>query len=232
MSSVITPELAALFKPLRLYVSSLQCKVDTDEFDSDEPYVIVFVANLINQVINFPGGQIVIPATRTTLIGPWNDFDPDELGKTFPSWDLPPGFPPEAAPAFFGVIGWPCWGTDGNPFPIPGPSTVIFLAALVENDDGEPNSVRTAVQALLSTNLQNYVNDASLNRAELVQKLINDMNGVIDFAGIGFPESDDRIGSAQEIGFTTAEMVAARANKASKKLEFKGDGGKYVVTFV
>ncbi|CAG0941792.1 hypothetical protein ANRL1_00695 [Anaerolineae bacterium] len=227
MSSVITPELAALFKPLTLTVTKLTCKVDTDEFDSDEPYIIVFTANLSNQVINIPGGgKIIIPATRTTLIGPWDDFDTGETGSPVAP---PPGLPLDSPWIF--VVGWPCWATDGKPAPIASPNNVIFLVALLEHDGGEPNSVRAAVQAGLSANLQGYVNDTSLSRAQMIQNLVKDMNGLIDFAAQSL-DGDERIGSAKELQFTAAEMAEARSNKKSKELEFKGDGGKYTVKFV
>jgi hypothetical protein len=227
MSSPITPELAKLFTPLTLTVSKLICKEDTNEPDSDEPYIIVFAANLTNQIIKIPGGgRIVIPASRTTLIGPWNDLD---AGESVSTVTPPPGLPLDNP--YFLVVGWPCWATDGSPAPIAGPDNVIFLAGLVEHDGGDPGSVRALVQGGLSGTLQEYINDIDLNRAQIVQNLVNDMNGFIKLGGKS-ANADDQIGSSKELRFTAAEMDEARSSKKIKELEFKGDGGRYTVRFV
>ena len=95
------PSLPPIYLSFR--VSKLVCLSDTDEFDSDEPYVLVTAADLTTPT----------PNLRVTLVNPADDVD---AGETVTPITLPPGTPQSVIDAarFFKVVSQPFWGLDNG----------------------------------------------------------------------------------------------------------------------
>jgi hypothetical protein len=74
------------------------------------------------------------------------------------------------------------------------------------------------------------------NRFEFVRRMVNDMTGAVAIATTpigsgGVLDADDRIGQAQELVFTTADLDRAFASQRTRmSLSFRGDGA-YRVRF-
>lgn len=201
--------------PVKIAVTKVKCIIDTDEWNSDEPYVLVTGINL----------KALIPNVEVTRYGPWEDVDDGETRITIP---IPPAFP-GGDPDPLGTIGLfrkPCWGLDGKPAAISNPDDVILLVSLMENDDGDPNAARELVKGATVTSLAASMN---INRATRVTKLINDINGALQIP-TGAPNFDDNVGSTQELRLSK-ELLDVNGCKKSKCLTFNGDGGRYQVCF-
>jgi hypothetical protein len=123
------------------------------------------------------------------------------------------------------------WGVNQKAQPITNSDKVILLAALMENDESDPELVVTTARGLVSANLLALVS-SGISRSELVSKLIKAFNAALD-AGVatGFPNADERLGSAQELRLTPADWAAAKQATIRKNLIFSGDGGKYRLGF-
>ncbi|WP_257461727.1 hypothetical protein [Archangium lipolyticum] len=193
--------------PMVLSVESLSSSDANDPgpFESDEPYVLVYVLNLPSLT------NPTLPRPKVVLVGPLSEVDAGESHK---------------APA--NVL----WGIDGVPRPIPKPEDIILLVALVENDFASAASVRTLVEvtmgAVLAVNLPSVG-----NRQEFVRRLRNGMEGAIQTAvKAGFPDRDDLIDSVKELRLGALDVAHAfHFGGTPLELSFKGDDSHYRVTF-
>jgi hypothetical protein len=173
-------------------------------------------------------GGIVIPSGAATKTGAWGDADQGDLLGTTPP---PPGADPDVIDAIPIVWRWNCWGLDGNAAPIADPDKVIFLAAVMENDDASPKAVRATVSTAMAGALANVVN-SGMSRAAIVDRLRNDMDGALNLGRVsGAPNFDDRVGGVKGLRLTADDLKAAANGGRKKKLEFAGDGGQYRVEF-
>src|SRR5215831_4138047 len=122
---------------MKVALKKLRCIEETDDSDvplvprSDEPYVIVVAVDL----------KLPIPQVGSVLYGPWKDIDDGDFAVTVP---VPAGFDTDNFP--FAVWRKPFWGLTGNSAPLTNPNDVIFLTAVMENDDGKANTARLAAQ--------------------------------------------------------------------------------------
>jgi hypothetical protein len=122
--------------------------------------------------------------------------------------------------------GPPFWALDNQSAQvISDPNNVIFLVAFMENDDGTPTAARTLVKSELVASLAASV---GMNRNQRVQTLINDMNDALT-TPTGFPDSDDQIGSAQELRLSPLDLVRPILGPHVLTLTFSGAGAKYQV---
>jgi hypothetical protein len=199
--------------PLTVSFYQLRCIDDTSEANDDEPYVVFFVANLKS------GFLALTDAKRSTLFGGVDAGDNRvELTIDYsknPPYDLHPVM---------------LWGIKGNPAPIIDPNDIIILGAVMENDSSSPDSVVSAVDAVLGAKLQGYRANG-FSRAKIVEKLITDMNGTIDDAVLpGVPDRDERLGPAKEFQLTAEDLDQARnGSSVFKYRTFYGDDGIYKV---
>jgi len=123
------------------------------------------------------------------------------------------------------------WGVDQKPAVISNPDKVIILAALMENDESDVDSVATAARGALSTNLLSLAS-SGIERAKMVSDLITVFKSSLDLGkATGFPNSDDVLGSPQELRITAADLAAARLETQRRNLTFSGDGGRYRLGF-
>ena len=204
--------------PFILTVNEIHCIEDTDEFDSDEPYVLVFVADITRPpmpVVPTVGDiediiQNLVPTARTTRYGPWDDVDPGEHFFTLP---IPIGADPEAVDAV--QVPWrrPCWGIGGGAATVADADDLLVLVALMEHDNGEPAGVRTGLHAQTFAALTGYFSDYAadrMTRQELVARLRGDIDdaltGPITF---GFIEGDDLAGAARELPLSNEDIRGA-----------------------
>jgi hypothetical protein len=149
---------------------------------------------------------VPIPNLEVTLYGPFEDVNTGE-GRN--------------------ASGPPFWALDNKVAKtIAKPSDVIFIVAFLENDDGNPKALRTLVKSELMASL---VASNGMSRATRVNKLIADMGSALG-TPTGFPDSDDQIGSAQELKLTSLDLVRPILGAHVKKLTFSGDGAKYEVS--
>ena len=212
-----------MHEPFVIAVISLHCIVDTDEFDSDEPYVLVFVADITRQNL--------VPAARTTMYGPWGDADPGETMVTTPI--------PDGAPAQFIVDALPwrraCWGIGGGPATIGDAEDLLVLVALMEHDNGSPGGVRTGMHAQVFAALAGYFPEYvadRMTRQELVDNLRRDIDGALSGPiAFGFIEGEDLAGPATEVPVTNDDLEALHNGAVERDIDLKGDGGHYRVRF-
>lgn len=196
--------------PLKIALTKMKCLETTSGGGSDEPYVLVFSAQLKSL-----GGAFTIPGAHTTMYGPWDDADKGDLLAT----------------SFLNIKPENCWGLDGKPAVINSPNDVIILVALMENDDATPGGIRTGLHAQLFASLTSYSN-SGMSRASMVQSLKKDMKDILKGITVtGFPSSDDLIG-VTELALQNSDLVTASAgNTVVENLELAGDGGKYKLRF-
>jgi len=203
-------------KPITIALKKVQCQQTTSGPGSDEPYVVVFTADM----------STTPPGALATVYGPWDDVDSGETAATIP---ILPIFPPDFVNAIT-IFRRNCWGIGRQPAVINSPADAIILVALMENDDGNPGAAEAVVQSFLFASIISSLG-AHLSRAALVSRLKEDMASALKLTGTGFPSSDDPIGGVEELALTAADLAAADAGSTTKKLQFSGDGGKYTLVF-
>jgi hypothetical protein len=208
--------------PITIAVTKVRCIEQTDGFflEDDEPYVIVFAADLTT----FP------PSAEATLYGPWADVDSGDLLQTIPLAAVPnlTDAQMDAIP-----LPWrrPCWGLNRLPTVIERPDDVVILAAVLENDNATPNSVRALVKAAMIGALVGF-DGIVLDRTAFVARLINDMNGALDgTAATGGIDFDERIGSTKELRLTAKDLAKVATGPVVKTLQYFGEGAHYRVAF-
>jgi hypothetical protein len=124
------------------------------------------------------------------------------------------------------------WNFDGGGSPIYDPDKVIFLVAVLESDDDygiKANDVRNAVDQDLLARLLAY-KAGGLSRADIVKRLLRDMDAVIDRAR----GADDVIGWSQELRLTMTDLLQARRGwpYVEKTLSHKKGDASYSTTYV
>jgi hypothetical protein len=207
-------------------VKQIHCLETNDFVGSDEPYVVVAAIDMTT----FP------PGLEVTVYGPWGDVDSGEVHSTL---RVPAGLPPQTEKTLldflskFEVLRKPFWGLDNKtPKPIAKPEDVIFLASVLEHDDGNANAVRGLVKGLLTATL---ATSQKVDRNVLISKLKRDMDSAIQTPAqapdIGFWSPDDQIGMTLQIPFNKKVLNRAITGEANPKLRFIGDSGDYKVTF-
>jgi len=203
-----------MVNPITIAVKEIKCIEETDEIGSDEPYVLVVAVDL----------QPLVPNAEAALYGIWDDVDTGETHGTMP---LPVGADPDIFDSLPFVIRKPFWGLNRQPALINNPAQVIFLVALMENDNGKPKAARGLVKGAAVASLASSTN---ANRAERIKRLIADINSALSIP-TGFPNFDDQVGSTQELQLTSQDLSLASTGVHTKSLRFTGDGGKYDVVF-
>jgi hypothetical protein len=206
--------------PVTLTLTNFVCLDQSDDIrvfgfnvEDDEPYAVVFAVDL--KVVNFVG-PIPVGATNSkmTLVGPLADVDLEELSA-----------PPN-------VI----WGLSNAPDLVTSADNLIVLVAMMENDTGSPDQVRSvleaAAQGSLIANLPAFISQ-QIPRQELVNRIIAGMAGAMGLAKVGVPDPDDNIGHIQELRFSQFDLVRIYegGGAVEKSLTFEGDDAKYVLKF-
>jgi hypothetical protein len=201
--------------PFTMTITKIRCLVETDEVGSDEPYVLVFVADLSKKA-----GGVIVPSAATTRYGPWHNVDKN---------DLLPTIPPEFGPSIPGVPGQVnFWGLNEKAKAVQSPEDIIILMALIENDNGKPSGVRTGLHAILFAALASYIN-GDMNYQTIVKKLKKDMQDTLKGPlTIGVLNNDDLI-AVQEVRLQQADLQALKHGTRVKNIMFNGDGGSYRV---
>ena len=206
--------------PVRISISGIQSFDQNDgpglwpfDTEDDEPYVLVFTLNvpMISATTTPPSLTVTPPGMDVVKVGPWENPSVDDDEKIYPA-------PPN-------VI----W--DANSGAITTPNDVFFIAALVENDNSDPEQVRTVVEIQMIAHL--FANLSLLvlgNRFEFMRRMVTDMTGAVALATTpagsgGVLDADDRIGLAQELVLTPRDLNRAFGGEASRMiLSFRGDG--------
>ncbi len=197
--------------PINITITKIRCVEETDEVGNDEPYVIVVGVNL----------KTAIPQVEAKRYGPWKAWS-GSLKVTTP---IPPGFDTDIGEILGIVWRWPCWGLNGNPAPIENPDDVIFLVAVMENDDGKPGTARELAKGAV---FQALMSSTGMTREQRVSKCLHDMKDILA-TPTGAPNFDDLVG-IQELQLTR-ELLDVSAGTTFKNLLFSGDGGQYRVRF-
>ena len=193
---------------IQIYLSNLHCHEETDEVGADEPYVLVTGVDLAASV-SVAGFPVPLPAFDVVRYGPFEDVDEGET---------------HSAPG----ISQSFWGVTGRPATLDNPEQVIFVVALMENDDGDPEALRGIVKGIVGGSV---LGTLSLNRTDKVTALIRDVNSALG-TPTGAPNFDDKVGDPQELRFSREELIQAESGQTvSKTLAFEGDGGRYALTF-
>lgn len=200
---------------IQFYLSKIHCNEETDEVGSDEPYVLVTTVNLASSV-SVSGFSVPIPAYEVFKYGPFDDVDKGETHYA-------EGF-------FMGHhLVSPFWGVTGDPAPLDDPDKVIFIVALMENDNGDTDALRGIVKGVVASSVYGSI---SLSRQNKVAALIKDINSELRMP-TGFPNFDDKVGDPQELQFSREELNQIECGQiVSKDLVFNGDGGSYTLTFI
>lgn len=205
-------------KAIRIAMTKIRCLIETNEVGADQPYVIVVGADLTKTP----------PNVEATLSGPWEDMDKGEARTLLPLESLA-AQPPQVAVFLqsLGLVQTPFWSLDNKTGKnIKKPEDVIFIVTVMENDDGDPKVARELAKTAAVASLASSM---GMDRAERVQKLIQDINHALKMP-TGFPNFDDRI-DTKELKFTAKELSAADKGSVAKGLIFTGDGGQYRLRF-
>ena len=193
---------------IQIYLTNIRCDEETDEVGADEPYVLVTSVNLASTV-SVAGFPVPLPAFEVVRYGPFKDVDEDETH-----------FAPGISQSF--------WSLTNTPATLDDPNKVIFVVALMENDNGDPEALRGIVKGIVGGSV---LGSLSFDRNIKVIKLINDVNSALG-TPTGAPNFDDKVGDPQELRFSREELIQAESGQiVSKTLEFNGDGGRYILTF-
>ncbi len=193
---------------IQIYLSKVHCHAETDEVGADEPYVIVTAVNLASS-INVAGFPVPIPAFEVVKYGPFGDVDEGEKH-----------YAPGTSQSF--------WGVSGGPTELDNPDQVIFVVALMENDDGDSEAMRGIVKGIVGGSV---LGSLSLSRTDKIQALIRDIGSALG-TPTGALNFDDKVGPPQELSFSREELaLAKRGGLVSKTLFTRGDGGHYNMTF-
>ncbi|MFE7719183.1 hypothetical protein ACFU44_09080 [Nocardia rhizosphaerihabitans] len=187
---------------INIYLRDIRCHNETDDGLSPADEVYSLVT-----AVNY---STLPPAFDVTRYGKWTNFDKGETKHG-----------PGVSHSF--------WGIDGRAADLTDPAKVVFLVGLMENDDGSPDTLRGIVQGEMAASI---VGSLTFGRPERVTAMIRDMHTAMGTpTAIGL-DQDDRIGRPLELSFTRTQLAAAMAEGvATKTLEFKGDSGRYSLTF-
>ena len=193
---------------IQIYLTNIHCNEETDEVGADEPYVLVTAVNLASTV-SVAGFPVPLPAFEVVRYGPFEDVDEDE---TY--------FAPGISQSF--------WSLTNAPATLNDPDKVIFVVALMENDNGDPEALRGIVKGIVGGSV---LGSLSFDRNNKVIKLISDVNSALG-TPTGAPNFNDKVGDPQELRFSSEELNQAESGQTvSKTLVFNGDGGSYTLTF-
>jgi len=219
----VTVDLQFPAVPVKLSVADIQCfsQEDTNVFwpfdhEDDEPYVLCLSLNTptIDFSVRPPRLDVELPRPRVVKVGPWADVD-DE-GQVYVA-------PPNTI-----------WDADSGSLNTP--DDAIFIAALVEQDNSDPETVRGIVEDLMVVKLLEHATSAT-NRNDFVRRMVDSMSWAVGFATTsigsgGVIDPDDRIGLAQELPILQRDLQPAFAGGESTiPLSFRGDDADYRVRF-
>jgi hypothetical protein len=170
--------------PLSIFVSAIQCVDGPIRYSPTElePYLLVFVLNFVP----FP------PAPKVVKVA-WTGVEP------------PHPFRFDGLPRFYGAPPNVLWGVDGNPAPIADPDDALLIAALVENDETDPDLVRLLVENQMDFAFARNSPSLAFGRDEFARRMVDAMTGAVDVAtttAFGFPNPDDPIGDPQRLRIT------------------------------
>jgi hypothetical protein len=191
---------------IKLKVDEVRVLDESSELsDSDEPYIIVFVADRSRAQFGFN-----VPNARTTSYF-WGDADKGELLTTLMKDEVPKGMEGFLSGSEY------CWGPDGQPAVVDDADDLIILVGMLENDDGSPKAARAMVNSMMAGALANMIG-SELSRADMVSRLKKDMDGALQQARMtGIPDFDDRIGGVHELRLTRDDLDKAAAGKTVRK---------------
>ena len=120
------------------------------------------------------------------------------------------------------------WELTGTPAPLDNQDQAIFVVGLMENDDGDPETMRGIVKGIVGGSVYGSL---SFGRPDKVTALIRDVNSALG-TPTGAPNFDDKVGAPQELRFSREELAQAKSGSTvSKTLVFRRDGGRYTLKF-
>lgn len=155
---------------MQIYLKSIRRYTGASETACDETYLLVFVVRVG-----------AVSSANTILYGPWDDPSSGRTGMLFYG---PGGLPLVPPPNIW------CFGD--KPEPAPDPDVIIILAALMENEDGEPSALREMLHARMLEELASA--PPGLARDDLTQRLLRRMREALRSpVTIGALNSDDLI---------------------------------------
>ncbi len=196
---------------------NIYCLDETGEWGSDEPYVLVTSVNL----------RSLAPQVEVVKYGPFGDVDRREARTTVPySHKLPQNV--KDMLKRYVVARVPFWGLNERPANIADLDDVVFVAAMMENDDGNSDAKRSVVKTAATASI---AASNGMSRAARVGKLITDIDGALDVP-TGAPNFDDQIGRPQEIRLRPSDLARATSRGHRRRyLWFTGAGGRYRAGF-
>lgn len=144
---------------------------------------------------------------RVDCYGVWTDFDAGETKLN---------------------LSEPFWGQNGVPADIVDPRDVVFIASVIESDNGTPDSYRSLVEAVALASLAGTAGEAdnAARAASLVKSIGSALNGV----DLPFPFTldDDHIGTVQLVVDPT-NLIAS--GFLDKPLDVQSAEGNYQIVF-
>jgi len=226
-----TVENRSVYRPISGAVSSLRVNRETNEWGSDEPYVIVTAIQLPSWHNNFRVG------VRTTITGVWGDADTGEHKGTVPIPEVYSSIDKWSIwqSTLRRVVRRPFWNVpDGRTALINHPDDVVFLVAMMEHDNTPISYFQNAVEIKMMTSIANLLPQRP-SRSAMVAKLKADMNSAItatrQIPVLPFNNSDDQLGRTKELRLSHTDLNVASNGTRVKSLRFSGSGGLYTVYF-
>jgi hypothetical protein len=210
--------------PVKLSVSGIQCFDQNDgpglipfDTEDDEPYVLVWAINIPSLFVSLNPPRLVVnpPRPKVVTVGPWDDVDDDEQIYQAPANTI--------------------W--DRNSGLIRTPNDVVFVAALVENDNSDPQAVSAVVEAQMFAQLVASLPSLVTNRTTFASGMVDAMTRAVAFATTplgsgGVLDADDRIDLAKELRLNQADLDRAFSGRSIRRmLPFQDGSADYRVFF-
>ena len=175
---------------INISLSYIHCDEETDEIGADEPYVLAVAVALTPSV---EGAPVQIPIASDVVVYPFENM---RTGSR-PAFGLFESF----------------WGIGGVPTSLPDPNEAIFLVAMMENDNGDPQLARGIVDGVVTASL---ATSFAVPRAGKVTTLMHDVDSGAR-TPTGGPNFDDAIGRIRSCASRRMNSSAPSPAKSSRR---------------
>jgi hypothetical protein len=214
------PELLAEAKKLEAQLTSKHAAFETCLLNNVPPFPVKIAVTSIHSIkgtseigsdepyviVTAVDLSSLVPSLESTLYGPLSM----NAGESKPT-----GGPPF----------WSINNKTGKT--ISDPSQVIFIVAMMENDDGSPSAARVIIKGAAVASLTASINQP---RATRVQKLLADIDSAMGIP-TGGPNFDDGIGKPLELKLSKLDLILPILGPQSASMTFTGDG-QFAVNFL
>jgi hypothetical protein len=185
-------------------LNTIKCVEEINEASaSEEVYVLITSVSLQPSLPGLPS----IHNLRVNRYGIWNDFDEGEVK---------------------GNAGSQFWGLNSIGEDIANPNNVVFVVSLLENDNGDPETYRVAVETIATSSLAATIGE--VNNSVRADRLILSIRDALNGINLPIPLAldDDHIGT-ELLRLDSSDLIPA--GSGDKILNIKSEEGNYELAF-